>query len=271
MKLALVVLSASLGACATSGSAWMAEPLVENGEQAPRWVDDATPPPSDATRSTRRITEEPAPTTNAIGSPGAATTSIVATGGRSLGTFRNTYYDFPRELDFAGPQVAVKNARCETISQVPREFFESLCVQGSGTLRSGATVSFAKRDCACAELCPRTSQHICFDQLDPKLFPFGRGATGKAITPLLSVAVDSNVIPLGTPLYIPEFEGLPREVDGTTQHDGCFVAQDRGIRVTGQHVDVFTGFATITALWNRKVPSNQGVTVIVDSPRCPRP
>jgi len=270
MRFAVVVWPALLAACATSGSAWMSEPLVESGAPDPRWVDEATPPPSDATRSSRRITEEPAASTGDGTAPGGATTGIVASGGRSLGTFRNTYYDFPRELDFAGPEVAVKNARCDTISQVPREFFESLCVQGSGTLKTGATLSFAKRDCACAELCPRTSQRICFDQLDPKSFPFGRGATGKAITPLLSVAVDSSVIPLGTPLYIPEFEGLPRDVDGSGQHDGCFVAQDRGIRVVGQHVDVFTGFAPITSLWNRKVPSNQGVTVIVDSPRCAR-
>ena len=52
--------------------------------------------------------------------------------------------------------------------------------------------------------------------------------------------------------------------------DGCFIAQDRGSSVSGQHIDVFTGHATITRLWNTLVPSNKGVTVIVDSPRCAR-
>src|SRR5262245_29215310 len=32
--------------------------------------------------------------------------------GKVLGTFRNTYYDFPSETDFEGAPVALKNARC---------------------------------------------------------------------------------------------------------------------------------------------------------------
>ena len=88
--------------------------------------------------------------------------------------------------------------------------------------------------------------------------------------PLRSVAVDVAVIPLGTSLFIPEYVGLPLEPDGTTQHDGCFVAEDRGIQVRGKHVDIFTGAVEVTRLYNRLVPTNRGVTVYVDSPRCPR-
>jgi len=193
-----------------------------------------------------------------------------APGGRTLGTFRNTYYDFPSESDFSGETVALKNSRCKTIKSVARAFYESLCVQGSGTLASGSTVSFAKRDCECAELCPRTGQHICFDELDSKAYPWGRGATGRAITPLLTVAVDSDLIPLDTPVYIPEYDGIPRDPAHSAVHDGCFIAQDRGVRVKGEHIDVFTGHREITALWNSLVPSNRGVTVVVDHPRCAR-
>jgi 3D (Asp-Asp-Asp) domain-containing protein len=191
-------------------------------------------------------------------------------GGRSLGTFRNTYYDFPSELDFEGTDVELKNAECKTIASVRRGFFEAVCVQGSGTLRQGTTVSFNKRDCACAEVCPRTNQKICFDALEPKEYPWGRGATGKPITPLLTVAVDIDVIPLGTPIYVPEYDGAPRDPEERTQHDGCFIAQDRGLKVKGQHIDVFTGHRAMTQLWNRLIPSNKGVTVILDSPRCAR-
>jgi 3D (Asp-Asp-Asp) domain-containing protein len=73
-----------------------------------------------------------------------------------------------------------------------------------------------------------------------------------------------------TPLYIPEYDGIPRDADGQSLHDGCFIAQDRGSRVEGKHVDVFTGHDAITKLWNRLVPSNQGVTVVLDSPHCAR-
>jgi 3D (Asp-Asp-Asp) domain-containing protein len=137
-------------------------------------------------------------------------------------------------------------------------------------LKAGGTVSFAKRDCDCAAVCPRTGQRICFDLLDKAVFPWGRGATGKPITPLLSVAVDSSVIPLGTPLYIPEYEGVPRDPTTGARHDGCFLAEDRGLAVKGQHVDIFTGQREITQLWNKLVPSNSGVTVVLNSPKCTR-
>jgi 3D (Asp-Asp-Asp) domain-containing protein len=254
----------------------MAQPL--DGEQ----LSAATPPsapqqesrsaPATSTR-TRVISEPPlAPSTAGFAASAASDGQNAAGGfgGKLLGTFKNTYYDFPSEADFVGEAVNLMNGSCQPIVSVPRTFYESVCVQGSGTLRSGGTVSFAKRDCSCAAECPRTGQHICFDLLDKQQFPWGRGATGKGITPLLSVAVDSSVIALGTPLYIPEYDGVARDVTGSAKHDGCFLAEDRGLAVKGQQVDVFTGHSEITRLWNRLVPTNSGVTVVVDSPRCLR-
>lgn len=275
---------ALLGGCSTAGSTWMAEPLPGD--------DYRTVPLNAPERSGQQRARAPVhPRTRVIGASGADTVGGAVTMsagglrhsgspsevgpssaelGRSLGVFRNTYYDFPSESEFDGPTVKLKNASCETIREVPRGFFETLCVQGSGTLRSGSTVSFAKRNCGCAEVCPRTDQKICFDSLDPQAYPWGRGATGKAITPLLTVAVDSNVIPLGTAIYVPELDGLPRDAAGTSTHDGCFLAEDRGVKIQGKHVDVFTGHSALTTLWNRLVPSNRGVTVYVESPRCRR-
>lgn len=187
--------------------------------------------------------------------------------GRLLGVFRNTYYDFPSAINHSGPTTKLMSRSCEPLATVPRSFYEAVCVQGSGTLVSGATVSFAKRDCACADLCPRTGQKICFDQLDQEKFPWGRGAQGTAITPLLSVAVDSNVVPLGTKLYIPEYDGIPRSRGGGP-HDGCFVAEDRGLKVVGEHVDIFTGNPSVTEHFNQEVPSNVGVHVYAGTARC---
>jgi 3D (Asp-Asp-Asp) domain-containing protein len=82
------------------------------------------------------------------------------------------------------------------------------------------------------------------------------------------VAVDSKVIALGTRIFIPELLGLPRP-DGTP-HDGCFIAEDRGIRVVGRQVDVFTGDPSMTAKWNALFPSNRGVHVVIADPRCTR-
>jgi len=282
----LLVLGATMS-CATSGSAWMNQPLASkpwDDEPAPEQARATLEPPAQAPQGVRaRVISEPAMTDDRFVTPDSAPTSAGpstpialphvnprAPGGRVLGTFRNTYYDFPSEADFSGETVALKDASCKTIKSVPRAFYEAVCVQGSGTLSGGSTVSFAKRDCACAALCPRTEQHICFDELDPRSYPWGRGATGRAITPLLTVAVDSTLIPLDTPVYIPEYDGAPRDAARSAVHDGCFIAQDRGVRVQGEHVDLFTGHREITALWNKLVPSNRGVTIVLDHPRCAR-
>lgn len=208
------------------------------------WVDDPPPPATAAS---------PPP---AAGPPAA---------GPQDEPWRNTYYDFPHEKPGAKNAV-VFDAACKAIAQVTKEFHDKVCVQGSGRLAGGATISFAKRDCPCAAVCPRTDQKICFEKLDPKAFPYGRGATGSAITPFRSVAVDVALVPLGTVLFIPEYQGL-RRLNGSN-HDGCFIAEDRGLKVVGRHIDVFTGSEEGTTAWNQAVPSNEGVHVLLGAPAC---
>jgi 3D (Asp-Asp-Asp) domain-containing protein len=186
--------------------------------------------------------------------------------GRSLGVFRNTYYFFPSEADFSGPTATLFDAACGRIAQVPRGFHDALCVQGSGLLAQGRTVAFARRDCACADVCPRSGQRICYELLDRAKFPWGRGASGRPIAPFRSLAVDPGVVPLGTRLYIPRFAGAP--VPGGGVHDGCFVAEDRGLRVTGRTLDIFGGAESTAQQWNRLVPTGSGVEVFVEEPRC---
>jgi len=275
LRLRVLVSSAGLlaGLFGCGGSAWMNEPLPdsddENFEPGP-----LPPAPAARTSASEPLRARPASNPAAGGEKSDSPRPVVVARrrlqGKVLGKFRNTYYDFPSEQDYKGPLVPLMNPRCETIKMVPRGFHDAVCVQGSGTLDRGSTVSFAKRDCDCAEICPRTKQRICFDELDRIRYPWGRGATGGPITPLLTVAVDSQVIPLGTAIYIPEYDGIPRDVERTSVHDGCFVAQDRGLRIKGKQVDIFTGHESITRLWNRLVPSNQGVTVVIDNPRCAR-
>ncbi|MEZ4437865.1 MAG: ATP-binding protein [Polyangiaceae bacterium] len=200
-------------------------------------------------------------------SPDAPGPLSVAATGTPVETYRNTYYDFPQEVAGAGkPTQNLFGPDCSLIRPVTQEFHDQVCVQGSGRLSTGETVSFAKRDCECAAICPRTDQKICFDVLDKRAFPWGRGATGGPITPLRSVAVDPSEIPLGTVIYMPDFHGL-RGPDGQP-HDGCFIAQDRGLKVRGKHIDIFTGSPTTTKSWNSSVPSNQGVRVVIGASRC---
>lgn len=231
-----------LAACVeTRGTAWMAQPLGPPEEPPPRGA------PDDPAR--HRVASAP----NA---------------GRPLGTFRNTYYDFPAEADFKGDRATLMTAECKPIAEVPRGFADAVCVQGSGRLARGQTVSFARRDCPCADVCPRTGQRICFEALDAETFPWGRGASGRPIVPLRSVAVDTSVVPFGTPIYLAAFDGVPLEEGSRELHDGCFVADDRGGSVKGRHVDVFTGTPEDTRYWNALVPSNRGVDVMLDVAKC---
>ncbi len=287
-----LVLAGLCCACATTGSGWMAEawdpshPTADDPDENPSDISVPRPIPSRSRSHSSRNVNAGANGADEDAFAGTINETDVSPSksserrinpkitaphdGKVLGTFRNTYYDFPSESDFSGEPVPLFDAQCKSKISVPKAFFESLCVQGSGLLNSGNAVSFNRRDCQCAPICPRTGQKICFDVLDISKYPWGRGATGQPIMPLLTVAVDSSILPLGTSLYIPEFDGLPRDPERRTKHDGCFVAQDRGLHVQGQHVDIFTGQAAITRLWNSLVPSNSGVTVILNSPHCDR-
>lgn len=179
--------------------------------------------------------------------------------------YRNTYYDFPSEKG-GDTKATVYDGQCAPIAQVSQAFHDAVCLQGSGRLATGETISFNRRDCECAAVCPKSGSKICFDKLDPKEFPTGRGASGRPVTPLRSVAVDTDIIPLGTPIRISEFIGL-RLPDGG-KHDGCFRADDRGKAVTGRHVDIFAGDPESTKVYNQLVPSNEGVMVEIDPEPC---
>jgi 3D (Asp-Asp-Asp) domain-containing protein len=263
--LALVVASviAACGGGWGSGTKWVEQPLTEDDHST-------SVGPGPEGEGIPRAGSTPRPGSRTLGGPAsreARSLDRSGGGGRPLGTFRNTYYDFPREADHTGALVSLMSATCQPIAQVPRTFFEAVCVQGSGSLKRGGTVSFSRRDCPCADVCPRTGQKICFDALDPKAFPWGRGAAGTPITPMRTLAADTSVLPMGTVVYIPELDGARRN-DAGEVIDGCFVVEDRGMRVQGEHVDIFTGFPANTALLNERVPSNQGVTVVVSAPRC---
>lgn len=269
-----------------SGKRWVNAPFrAQSGDEGVRLLSEANPPQKSAPRAEpRKISQSinappSSPSEAELADASGKRPELSLAGeaqrdineppdGRLLGVFRNTYYDFPAETEYSGAKVSLMGPTCEPISKVPRDFYEAVCVQGSGTLLSGKTVSFAKRDCACAEVCPRTGQKICFDELDATKFPWGRGAQGTAITPLRTIAVDKNVIPLGTRVYIPEYDGVPRSPGNPARHDGCFIAQDRGMKVVGEHVDVFTGNPRVTTHFNQTVPSNQGVHVYLDTARC---
>lgn len=83
---------------------------------------------------------------------------------------------------------------------------------------------------------------------------FGVGVRNKPLIPFKSLACDLGTVRNSTPwvnngyakfgqkIFIPAAKGV-RLPDGTT-HDGIFVCDDIGGKITGNHIDVFIGAAT---------------------------
>jgi 3D (Asp-Asp-Asp) domain-containing protein len=71
------------------------------------------------------------------------------------------------------------------------------------------------------------------------------GASGLPLVAFKSLAVDPQVIPYKSVVYIPEAKNvLYRDADGKVQfHDGYFLAADTGSLIKGDHIDVFIGTA----------------------------
>ena len=84
--------------------------------------------------------------------------------------------------------------------------------------------------------------------------------------PFKSVAIDPLLVPIGDPLYIPEFDGLPMP-DGHI-HDGCVRADDTGGSIKKQKMDFFVAS---WENWRVVLESLYGVTWItphIEHPRC---
>jgi 3D (Asp-Asp-Asp) domain-containing protein len=168
--------------------------------------------------------------------------------GRRLGAFALTRYYVVDEAKFAkreepvlasitGGQVTIyDDRRCEAIATLPRRFVRELDMEGTGRLRDGRTINVSKERCGCARSpCYRVTG------ADAR---WGLSARGEPLEPFRTVAVDPDVIALGTRLYIAELDGLTMPGPapwGGFVHDGCVIATDVGGRIRGRHVDFFVG------------------------------
>ena len=167
-----------------------------------------------------------------------------------LGAFSLTYYFMVYETSFLVdaqgqelpdlPTTELRDVSCATLAEVATSFADAVCVEGSGMLRDGQVVN-VDLDCGCGHPCPN-GRTLCFLALDAEDFPYGMGAEGNALEPLRSVATDPSVLPYGTVVYLPDWDGLViPDVDelGAFVHDGCFRADDIGHGVDGYHLDIF--------------------------------
>ena len=115
------------------------------------------------------------------------------------------------------------------IRRVRERFAWSLRMEGSGVMLDGRLYNWAG---PC-----NYGYGTCFQEVDTKEYPFGRGAGLRALIPFKSIAVDPRLIRLGEPVYLPELDGI-RLPDGSI-HDGCVRADDTGGAIKKRHLDFF--------------------------------
>jgi 3D (Asp-Asp-Asp) domain-containing protein len=70
--------------------------------------------------------------------------------------------------------------------------------------------------------------------------PLGCGVRNHPLVPFRTIAVDPDIIPLDSVVFVPELRGREFTYDGQTFiHDGYLFAGDRGGAIKGRHIDVF--------------------------------
>lgn len=70
--------------------------------------------------------------------------------------------------------------------------------------------------------------------------PLGCGVRNLPLMPFRTIAVDPDVIPLESVVFVPELRGRKFELNGAAYtHDGYLFAGDRGGAIKGKHIDVF--------------------------------
>jgi 3D (Asp-Asp-Asp) domain-containing protein len=156
----------------------------------------------------------------------------------------NTYYSTPSESDYSGADdTAIYDMSGNIIKMCPAAFVAKLCVEGAGVLSDGRVVNTAGQ-CSYGPICSPYTYQQCYSVVDGIQFPWGKGSTNNPLVPFRTIATDPSVIPTGSAVILPQFQGLYIPAIGGIggfTHDGCFMASDVGGAINGNHIDIFVG------------------------------
>jgi len=151
------------------------------------------------------------------------------------------------------------------LARVPERFACSLRLEGSGLMNDGRVLNYTG-PCKQGYGYGTSKSATCFEELDINDYPFGRGAGTRPLVPFKSVAVDPRVIPIGEPLYIPEFDGLVLP-DGSI-HDGCVRGEDTGGGIKGRKMDFFVVTYGNFRFLLEELLGVSWITPHIEAPRC---
>jgi len=175
-------------------------------------------------------------------------------------SYKMTFYWLAYESEYANEPytVDIYTRRGFPLGRFPQVFVFELKLEGSAVLRNGQVLNYDGR-------CPY-GVGICFQTLEPRTHPLGKGGQGRALLPFRSVAVDPRFVPLGTPIYLPEVRGLLLP-DGT-HHDGCVRAEDTGGGIKRKELDLFVESYANYRFLDEQFGGTAHVTPHVEEPRC---
>ena len=140
--------------------------------------------------------------------------------------FEITTYYTPKESDFTKWSTSnipdLDSSKACKISN--KGFYEEVKCQGSG-------ISKDNKICKYDQITNVRDTSQC----KPLTSKFSRGitATGTNPTAHRTIAVDPNVIPYNSTIYI--------EFENNTEWSGCYIAEDTGSMIKGDHIDIYTG------------------------------
>jgi 3D (Asp-Asp-Asp) domain-containing protein len=151
---------------------------------------------------------------------------------KRLGEFEPTFYrildENSEEWDGEERTEPVLTPEGEIISYVEPSFKYHLDIEGSAKLFDGRVINIR------AMVNGEQRYSVV------KNAPYGLGEKDRRLIPYHTIAVDPQVIPLGTIVYIPDVDGI-RLPTGEV-HNGYFFAHDTGSAIKGDRIDIFVGF-----------------------------
>lgn len=169
---------------------------------------------------------------------------------KKLGELKPTFYWVAIETKDGLPRTnPLKDLNNRVLANVSDKFLRDLKMEGTGRLLDGRIINFHVR------VDKEIRWRIC-----PPSAPYGYGLEEYVLKPFRSLAVDPNVIPIPSRVYIPAAKGtkLP---DGSI-HDGYFEAVDIGEAIQNQRIDVFTSMGDQSEVFHRNGLSNMKATAV---------
>ena len=155
--------------------------------------------------------------------------SILAMGSADAAIkLRNTYYYVVMENEYASNprDTEILNLDGEVLALVSAAFRKAVDIEGTGRLVDGRVINYAGRKAG-------QIRYL----ISPEHFGYGVGTC--RLVPFHTVAIDPDVIPLGSEIYIAETDGMLLP-DGT-RHDGVWRAEDIGSAIKHDRIDLFVG------------------------------